>query len=156
MSRTLTGAPTARTRGEAAGSAGSVCAPPPPAWGRGRGRRGDAPLPVPVWPGHTSEPYSTADGTSLLEISPVERGVVTLFGVTSHLFIAMTDKGKLYGSGHYSDECKFKESLLDNNYNEYESAAHPGLYIGLSKTGKPKRGNRISPTMVMTHFLPRI
>ncbi|KAK6319843.1 hypothetical protein J4Q44_G00089500 [Coregonus suidteri] len=72
----------------------------------------------------------TRDG--LLEISPVERGVVTIFGVRSGLFLAMNSKGKLYGSGHYNDECKFKESLLANNYNAYESAAHPGMYIGLS------------------------
>ncbi|XP_034740196.1 fibroblast growth factor 4-like [Etheostoma cragini] len=93
---------------------------------------------------------------SLLEMSPVERGVLTLFGVRSGLFIAMSDKGKLYGSGHYNDECKFKENILANNYNAYESAAHPGMYIGLSKTGKTKRGNRVTPTMTMTHFLPRI
>ncbi|XP_019737177.1 fibroblast growth factor 4-like [Hippocampus comes] len=96
------------------------------------------------------------NGYSLLEISPVERGVVTLFGVISHLFIAMTEKGKLYGSRDYSDDCKFKESLLDNNYNAYESAAHPGMYIGLSRAGKTKKGNRITPTMAMTHFLPRM
>ncbi|XP_041654107.1 fibroblast growth factor 4-like [Cheilinus undulatus] len=99
---------------------------------------------------HTENRYS------LLEISPVERGVVTLFGVRSGLFIAMSDRGKLYGSGHYNDECKFKEQLLANNYNAYESAAYPGMFIGLSKTGKTKRGNRVSPTMTMTHFLPRI
>ncbi|TKS71963.1 Fibroblast growth factor 4 [Collichthys lucidus] len=93
---------------------------------------------------------------SLLEIAPVERGVVTLFGVRSGLFIAMNNKGKLYGSGHYNDESKFKENLLANNYNAYESAAYPGMYIGLSKTGKTKRGNRVTPTMTMTHFLPRI
>lgn len=34
----------------------------------------------------------------LLEISPVERGVVSLFGVKSGLFVAMNGKGKLYGS----------------------------------------------------------
>uniref|UniRef100_A0A3B4Z8F6 Fibroblast growth factor n=1 Tax=Stegastes partitus TaxID=144197 RepID=A0A3B4Z8F6_9TELE len=92
---------------------------------------------------------------SLLEISPVERGVVTLYGVRSGLFIAMSEKGKLYGSGHYHDECKFKENILANNYNAYESAAYPGMYIGLSKIGKTKRGNRVTPTMTMTHFLPR-
>ncbi|XP_056138412.1 fibroblast growth factor 4-like [Lampris incognitus] len=95
------------------------------------------------------------DRYSLLEISPVERGVVSLFGVRSGLFIAMSNKGKLYGSGHFSEECKFKESLLANNYNAYESAAHPGMYIGLSKTGKTKRGNRVTPAMSVTHFLPR-
>ncbi|KAM9502083.1 fibroblast growth factor 4B-like [Salvelinus alpinus] len=93
---------------------------------------------------------------SLLEISPVERGIVTIFGVRSGLFLAMNSKGKLYGSGHYNDECKFKESLLANNYNTYESAAHPGMYIGLSKTGKTKKGNRVTPAMTVTHFLPRI
>ncbi|XP_071200194.1 fibroblast growth factor 4B-like [Salvelinus alpinus] len=93
---------------------------------------------------------------SLLEISPVERGIVTIFGVRSGLFLAMNSKGKLYGSGHYNDECKFKESLLANNYNAYESAAHPGMYIGLSKTGKTKKGNRVTTAMTVTHFLPRI
>ena len=31
--------------------------------------------------------------------------------------------------GHYNDECKFKEKLLANHYNAYESAAYPGMYI---------------------------
>ena len=57
---------------------------------------------------------------------------------------------------HYSNECKFKEKLLANNYNAYESVAYPGMYIGLSKTGKTKRGKRVSPAMTVTPFLPRI
>ncbi|XP_026124281.1 fibroblast growth factor 4 [Carassius auratus] len=93
---------------------------------------------------------------SLLEISPVERGVVTLFGVRSGLFVAMNSKGKLFGSTQFTDECKFRETLLANNYNAYESQAHPGMYIGLSKTGKTKKGNRVSTSMTVTHFLPRI
>nr|XP_046238949.1 fibroblast growth factor 4 [Scatophagus argus] len=93
---------------------------------------------------------------SLLQISPVERGVVTLLGVRSGLFVAMSRRGKLYGSLHYSDECKFREKLLANNYNAYESVAYPRMYIGLSKNGKTKRGNRVSPAMTVTHFLPRI
>ncbi|KAK7922310.1 hypothetical protein WMY93_009212 [Mugilogobius chulae] len=98
---------------------------------------------------HNENPYT------LLEISPVSRGVVTLYGLRSGLFIAMTTRGKLYGSDHCQDECAFKEKLLANNYNTYESAAHPGMYIGISKTGKVKRGNRVTPTMSMAHFLPR-
>ncbi|XP_016126960.1 fibroblast growth factor 4B-like [Sinocyclocheilus grahami] len=93
---------------------------------------------------------------SLLEISPVERGVVTLFGVRSGLFVAMNSKGKLFGSMQFTDECKFREKLLANNYNAYESQAHPGMFIGLSKTGKTKKGNRVSTSMTVTHFLPRI
>ncbi|XP_054648895.1 fibroblast growth factor 4-like [Dunckerocampus dactyliophorus] len=93
---------------------------------------------------------------TLLEMWSSERGVLTLFGVRSGLFVAMTENGKLYGSGHCSDECKFKEILLSNNYNAYESASHPGMFIGLSRTGKTKRGNQVTSTMAMTHFLPRI
>ncbi|KAF2979336.1 hypothetical protein EK904_012503 [Melospiza melodia maxima] len=93
---------------------------------------------------------------SLLEISPVERGVVSIFGVKSGLFVAMNSKGKLYGSAHFNDECKFKEILLPNNYNAYESRIYPGMYIALSKNGRTKKGNKVSPTMTVTHFLPRI
>ncbi|XP_053304758.1 fibroblast growth factor 4 [Spea bombifrons] len=93
---------------------------------------------------------------SLLEISPVEVGVVSLYGVKSGLFVAMNGKGKLYGSKYFNEECKFKETLLPNNYNAYESRRYPGMYIGLSKNGRTKKGNRVSPTMTLTHFLPRI
>lgn len=34
----------------------------------------------------------------LLELSPVERGVVSIFGVASRFFVAMNGKGKLFGS----------------------------------------------------------
>lgn len=43
-------------------------------------------------------PYASFFTIGLLEISPVERGVVSLFGVKSGLFVAMNSKGKLYGS----------------------------------------------------------
>ncbi|NWT19754.1 FGF4 factor, partial [Vireo altiloquus] len=99
---------------------------------------------------------SCVSPVGLLEISPVERGVVSIFGVRSGLFVAMNSKGKLYGSAHFNDECKFKEILLPNNYNAYESRIYPGMYIALSKNGRTKKGNKVSPTMTVTHFLPRI
>lgn len=43
-------------------------------------------------------PDSCISPAGLLEISPVERGVVSIFGVRSGLFVAMNSKGKLYGS----------------------------------------------------------
>ncbi|XP_012876325.1 PREDICTED: fibroblast growth factor 4 [Dipodomys ordii] len=97
-----------------------------------------------------------AQRPGLLELSPVERGIVTIFGVASRFFVAMSSKGKLYGSPFFTDECKFKEILLPNNYNAYESHAHAGMFIALSKNGRTKKGNRVSPTMKVTHFLPRL
>ncbi|KAJ1062213.1 hypothetical protein R6Z07F_005345 [Ovis aries] len=99
---------------------------------------------------HEENPYS------LLEISTVERGVVSLFGVKSALFVAMNSKGKLYATPSFQEECKFRETLLPNNYNAYESDMYRGAYIALSKYGRVKRGSKVSPTMTVTHFLPRI
>ncbi|XP_063301453.1 fibroblast growth factor 6 [Pelobates fuscus] len=93
---------------------------------------------------------------SLIQISTVERGVISLFGVKSHLFVAMNSKGKIYASPTFQDECKFKEIMLSNNYNAYESKMYKGAYLGLSKHGKIKRGTKISPAMTVTHFLPRL
>lgn len=55
---------------------------------------------------HEHECVSSVSLSGLLEISTVERGVVSLFGVKSTLFIAMNSKGRLYttvsspGEGH--------------------------------------------------------
>uniref|UniRef100_A0A8C6R2L4 Fibroblast growth factor n=1 Tax=Nannospalax galili TaxID=1026970 RepID=A0A8C6R2L4_NANGA len=67
---------------------------------------------------------------SLLELSPAQGGVVSIFGGASRFFVAMSNRGKLYG--------------------------YPGLFIALGETGKTKKGNRVSPTMKGTHFLPRL
>ncbi|CAI9576978.1 unnamed protein product, partial [Staurois parvus] len=99
---------------------------------------------------HSESPYS------LLEISTVERGVISLYGMKTEQFIAMNNKGRVYASATFQDECKFKEILLSNNYNAYESQQYKGAYLGLSKHGKIKRGTKISPAMTVTHFLPRI
>ncbi|XP_032445658.1 fibroblast growth factor 6b [Xiphophorus hellerii] len=99
---------------------------------------------------HSENPYS------LIEISTVDRGVISLFGVRSQLFVAMNSRGRLYGTSLFKDECKFKETLLPNNYNAYESFVYKGFYIGLSKHGRVKRGNKATTAMTVTHFLPRL
>ncbi|KAF4094290.1 fibroblast growth factor 6a isoform X2 [Ictalurus punctatus] len=93
---------------------------------------------------------------SLIEISAVERGVVSLYGLKSELFVAMNRRGRLYATRDFRDECKFKETLLPNNYNAYESSIYKGFYIALSKHGRLKRGYKATPAMTVTHFLPRL
>ncbi|XP_040928401.1 fibroblast growth factor 6-like isoform X2 [Betta splendens] len=94
--------------------------------------------------------------SGLIEISTVDRGVISLFGVRSEMFVAMNSRGRLYGTRAFGDECKFKETLLPNNYNAYESFVYKGFYIALSKHGRVKRGNRATTAMTVTHFLPRL
>ncbi|KAI4802885.1 hypothetical protein KUCAC02_006454 [Chaenocephalus aceratus] len=93
---------------------------------------------------------------SLIEISTVDRGVISMFGVRSELFVAMNSRGRLYGTRVFVDECKFKETLLPNNYNAYESFVYKSFYIALSKHGRAKRGNKATTAMTVTHFLPRL
>uniref|UniRef100_A0A8C9QGN0 Fibroblast growth factor n=1 Tax=Spermophilus dauricus TaxID=99837 RepID=A0A8C9QGN0_SPEDA len=95
-------------------------------------------------------------GLGILEITAVEVGVVAIKGLFSGRYLAMNKRGRLYASPFFADECKFKEILLPNNYNAYESQEHPGMFIALSKNGRAKKGNRVSPTMKVTHFLPRL
>uniref|UniRef100_A0A8C6T849 Fibroblast growth factor n=1 Tax=Neogobius melanostomus TaxID=47308 RepID=A0A8C6T849_9GOBI len=68
----------------------------------------------------------------------------------------MNSRGKPYGTKAFGDECKFKETLLPNNYNAYESFVYKGFYIALSKHGRIKRGNKATTAMTVTHFLPRL
>ncbi|XP_077565795.1 fibroblast growth factor 4B-like isoform X1 [Stigmatopora nigra] len=96
------------------------------------------------------------DPHSLIEISSVERGVVSLFGVKSQMFVAMNRKGKLYGTKLFSDECKFRETLLANNYNAYESFVYKGFFLALGRRGRARRGDRATTAAPATHFLPRL
>ncbi|XP_056273536.1 fibroblast growth factor 4B-like [Pseudoliparis swirei] len=109
-----------------------------------------------VLPGGRINGVHNENQYSLIEISSVDRGVVSLYGVRSELFVAMNSRGRLYGTTVFHDECQFKESLLANNYNAYESLVHRGSYIALNKRGRAKRGNRATTAMTVTHFLPRI
>ncbi|XP_056281070.1 fibroblast growth factor 6b isoform X2 [Pseudoliparis swirei] len=99
---------------------------------------------------------SGAHSENQYKISTVERGVISMFGVRSALFVAMNSRGRLYGTRVFVDECKFKETLLPNNYNAYESFVYKGFYVALSKHGRAKRGDRATTASTVTHFLPRL
>ncbi|XP_055006825.1 fibroblast growth factor 4A-like [Boleophthalmus pectinirostris] len=58
-------------------------------------------------------------------------------------------------SENFTDECRLKETLLENHYNTYSSELYPGLHLGLSHRGDVKRGTRVTPNQPCAHFLPR-
>nr|XP_009934308.1 PREDICTED: fibroblast growth factor 19 [Opisthocomus hoazin] len=91
----------------------------------------------------------------LLEISPVERGVVSIFGVRSGLFVAMNSKGKLYGSLRYSTEdCSFEEEIRPDGYNVYKSKKY-GILVSLS-SAKQRQQFKGKDFLPLSHFLPMI
>ncbi|XP_044133881.1 fibroblast growth factor 6 [Bufo gargarizans] len=96
---------------------------------------------------HNESPYS--------ELHPEIQCENDAIHVKRSLLVGL-NTGKKNASPTFQDECKFKEILLSNNYNAYESKMYQGAYLGISKHGKIKRGTKISPAMTVTHFLPRM
>ncbi|XP_026706499.1 fibroblast growth factor 19 [Athene cunicularia] len=100
-------------------------------------------------------PDSCVSPPGLLEISPVERGVVSIFGVRSGLFVAMNSKGKLYGSLRYSTEdCSFEEEIRPDGYNVYKSKKY-GISVSLS-SAKQRQQFKGKDFLPLSHFLPMI
>ncbi|KAG9334533.1 hypothetical protein JZ751_007532, partial [Albula glossodonta] len=67
--------------------------------------------------------------SGLLEISPVERGVVTLFGVRSRQFVAMNSRGKLYGSCVPKDVHRIEQNGKDKKRKQGFSGNDDGTLL---------------------------
>uniref|UniRef100_A0A3Q2ZM93 Fibroblast growth factor n=1 Tax=Kryptolebias marmoratus TaxID=37003 RepID=A0A3Q2ZM93_KRYMA len=86
-----------------------------------------------------------------LTLFAMKRGVVGIRGVKSGLYLCMDEEGL----EEFSDDCLFKENLLENHYTTYSSLSYPGNYLALSHKGHLRRGSTVGPYQVSTHFLPR-
>lgn len=61
---------------------------------------------------------------SLLELKALKPGVIQIFGVRTSRFLCQGPDGTLYGSLHFDAEaCSFRELLLEDGYNIYQSEA---------------------------------
>ncbi|KAE8630434.1 hypothetical protein XENTR_v10000819 [Xenopus tropicalis] len=56
-----------------------------------------------------------------LQLQAVERGVVSIKGITANRYLAMKEDGRLTSLKCITDECFFYERLEANNYNTYRS-----------------------------------
>ncbi|KFO26236.1 fibroblast growth factor 21 [Fukomys damarensis] len=62
---------------------------------------------------------------SLLELKALKPGVIQILGVRTSRFLCQRPDGTLYGSLHFDPEaCSFRELLLEDGYNIYQSEAH--------------------------------
>uniref|UniRef100_A0A8C6KHJ4 Fibroblast growth factor n=1 Tax=Nothobranchius furzeri TaxID=105023 RepID=A0A8C6KHJ4_NOTFU len=61
---------------------------------------------------------------------------------------------------HFTQECKFKESVFENYYVTYSSMHYRqqsgrGWYLGLNKEGEIMKGNHVKKNKPAAHFLPK-
>ncbi|XP_072321295.1 fibroblast growth factor 3 [Eucyclogobius newberryi] len=114
---------------------------------------------------------------SILEITAVDVGVVAIKGLFSGRYLAMNDKGRLYASETFNQECEFVERIHELGYNTYasrhhstEQTPHSGgagggrrrasikrqWYVSINGKGRPRRGFKTRSTDKASLFLPRV
>ncbi|KAF2362239.1 Fibroblast growth factor family [Trinorchestia longiramus] len=94
---------------------------------------------------------------AILEVRAVGKGEVQIRGVDAGLFLAMSRKGRLYGEpDEYKENTVFVETLSGAFYNYLSRKyAHHGWYVGIKKSGKPKRAHKTEYGQRAVQFLPR-
>ncbi|XP_058386986.1 fibroblast growth factor 21 [Diceros bicornis minor] len=76
---------------------------------------------------------------SLLELKALKPGVIQILGVKTSRFLCQGPDGTLYGSLHFNPAaCSFRELLLEDGYNVYQSEAL-GLPLRLPPHSSPHR-----------------
>ncbi|XP_076806920.1 uncharacterized protein LOC143450318 [Clavelina lepadiformis] len=95
---------------------------------------------------------------SILETrSAGENGIITIKGIEANKFICVSKKGTVNTRKKYSvSRCRFREKILENKQNAYESLSCSGCYLNLNKKGKVRRLKNMDPNNLQTHFLPTV
>uniref|UniRef100_A0A8C5KLD8 Fibroblast growth factor n=1 Tax=Jaculus jaculus TaxID=51337 RepID=A0A8C5KLD8_JACJA len=76
---------------------------------------------------------------SLLELKALKPGIIQILGVKTSRFLCQRPDGTLYGSLHFNAQaCSFRELLLEDGYNIYQSEAL-GLPLRLPLRDPPSR-----------------
>ncbi|KAL7646652.1 UNVERIFIED_CONTAM: hypothetical protein RMT77_001903 [Armadillidium vulgare] len=102
----------------------------------------------------TREHYSVF---AILDVRAVGKGEVQMRGVESGLYLAMSNKGRLYGEPDELKENTIWVETLSGAFFNYLSRkhAHLGWYLGIKKSGKPKRAHKTEYGQRAVQYLPR-
>ncbi|KAJ3605662.1 hypothetical protein NHX12_027707 [Muraenolepis orangiensis] len=105
-------------------------------------------------------PMSSGFPPGVLEIKSVDVGVVAIRALSSNYYLAINQKGELYGARDFGPDCRLTERIEENKYNTYASAEWRNnkkhMFVGLSANGKPMRGRKTRRKNTSTHFLPTV
>jgi hypothetical protein len=93
----------------------------------------------------------------MVEFSSVDFGEVRIRGIETNLYLAMNQKGRLYGEVNGKDEATVFVEYSYGQYNLYLSRkwAHVGWYVGIKKSGKIKPGPQTRWGQKAIQFLPQ-
>ncbi|XP_060692882.1 fibroblast growth factor 1-like [Hemiscyllium ocellatum] len=97
-----------------------------------------------------------SDAYIRLQLQAVSRGVVTIQGIESGRYLAMSELGQLNSSLTLTDECLFLETLEENGYNTYKSKEYMerNWYVAIRKNGNAKPGPKTNVGQKAILFLP--
>lgn len=95
-------------------------------------------------------PDGTVNGTTddsspytILQRTTVGIAQMKIQGVVTCQYLCMDSCGLLYGSKEYGEECIFKETIEQHNYNSYSSHKYSNdkrtLYLALNRRGQPRK-----------------
>ncbi|KAG8190172.1 hypothetical protein JTE90_008704 [Oedothorax gibbosus] len=78
----------------------------------------------------------------VLRFRNVDPRYVKIWGEESQMYLCMTENGKIYGNATYEKNCRFILHKRPYNYLAfYRKVATRKLFIGFSRSGKPRPGN---------------
>ncbi|XP_029113825.1 fibroblast growth factor 4A-like [Scleropages formosus] len=93
---------------------------------------------------------------SWMKVFALQPGLVGIQALRSGLYLCMSSDGSAHGSGRFTADCLFKETLEESHHTSYASVSHPGLYLALSKQGEVKRVTGRTKKHPGILFLPRL
>ncbi|XP_067000561.1 fibroblast growth factor 1 isoform X2 [Anabrus simplex] len=104
--------------------------------------------------GHVKGADEDSDPYTILDVLAAGVGKVKLRGVETGLYLAMDDRGILYGSDDHQDGSTVFIERPFAQYNTYESKEHRGWFVAIRKNGTAKPGPHTKLSQKSTKFLP--
>lgn len=102
----------------------------------------------------TREPYSEE---AVLEVSSHAPGEVRIKGKSAQMYVAMNERGRIYAEADPESPNTVFIEKYEDGWNYYVSKVHEDKvwFLGIKKSGKPKKGDKTRHGQKAVKFIPR-